>query len=321
MQDKQEGFPIRSVKALAPATVANVSCGFDIFGFAVEAPADEVVITLTETPGVVIKQITGDNGRLPLDASRNTSGVAVQEFLRKMESKVGAEITLHKKLPLGSGMGSSAASSAAALVAINHLFDNPFSREQMLPFAMEAERIACGSAHADNVAPSLLGGFVLIRSYSPLDVTKIPTPAGLYCTLVHPHIELKTEDSRRVLKSSIQMKDAVTQWGNIAGLVVGLMKPDYGLITRSLQDVIAEPIRSVLIPGFDDIKLTALANGALGSGISGSGPTIFSLSTDKETAQNVGTQIQERFVKMKLKSDVFVSRINHTGARIADQEN
>lgn len=312
---------MRSVKAFAPATVANVSCGFDIFGFAVEAPADEVVITLTETPGVVIKQITGDNGRLPLDASRNTSGVAVQEFLRKIESKMGAEITLHKNLPLGSGMGSSAASSAAALVAINHLFDNPFSREQMLPFAMEAERIACGSAHADNVAPSLLGGFVLIRSYAPLDVTKIPTPAGLYCTLVHPHIELKTEDSRRVLKSSIQMKDAVTQWGNIAGLVVGLMKPDYGLITRSLQDVIAEPIRSVLIPGFDDIKMTALANGALGSGISGSGPTIFSLSTDKETAENVGTQIQERFVKMKLKSDVFVSRINHTGARIADLEN
>lgn len=311
---------MKSVKALAPATVANVSCGFDIFGFAVEAPADEVVITLTEQPGVVIKQITGDDGRLPLDASRNTSGVAVQEFLRKIDSKMGAEIVLHKKLPLGSGMGSSAASSAAALIAINHLFDNPFSREQMLPFAMEAERIACGSAHADNVAPSLLGGFVLIRSYAPLDVTKIPTPAGLFCTLVHPHIELKTEDSRRVLKSSIQMRDAITQWGNIAGLVVGLMKPDYGLITRSLQDVIAEPIRSVLIPGFDDIKVTALANGALGSGISGSGPTIFSLSTEKETAEKVGAQIQERFVKMKLKSDVFVSRINHTGARIADEE-
>jgi len=309
---------MKSVKALAPATVANVSCGFDIFGFAVEAPADEVIITLTEKPGIVIKQITGDDGRLPLDASRNTSGVAVQEFLNTVEGKVGAEIILHKKLPLGSGMGSSAASSAAALVAINHLFDNPFSREQMLPFAMEAERIACGSAHADNVAPALLGGFVLIRSYAPLDVTKIPTPAGLYCTLVHPHIELKTEDSRRVLKSSIQMKDAITQWGNIAGLVVGMMKPDYGLITRSLQDVIAEPIRSVLIPGFDDIKLTALENGALGSGISGSGPTIFCLSTDKATAENVGAKIQERFVDMKLKSDIFVSRINHTGARIAE---
>jgi homoserine kinase len=309
---------MKSVRALAPATVANVSCGFDIFGFAVEAPADEVVITLTEKPGVIIRQITGDEGRLPLDASRNTSGVAVQAFLKEIGSESGAEIILHKKLPLGSGMGSSAASSAAALVAINHLFDNPFSREQMLPFAMEAERIACGSAHADNVAPSLLGGFVLIRSYAPLDVTKIPTPAGLYCTLVHPHIELKTEDSRRVLKSSINMKDAITQWGNIAGLVVGLMKPDYGLITRSLQDVIAEPIRSVLIPGFDAIKATALEKGALGSGISGSGPTIFSLSTDLETAEKVGEEIRQQFVDMKLKSDVFVSRINHTGARIVE---
>ena len=307
---------MKSIKALAPATVANVSCGFDIFGFAVEAPADEVIVTLTDKPEVVIKKITGDEGRLPLESSRNTSGVAVQAFLRQIGSNQGAEIILHKKLPLGSGMGSSAASSVAALVAINHLHDNPFTREQLLPFAMEAERIACGSAHADNVAPSLLGGFVLIRGYAPLDVTKIPTPAGLYCTLVHPHLELKTEDSRRVLKSAIQMKDAITQWGNIAGLVVGLMKPDYGLITRSLQDVIAEPIRSVLIPGFDLIKETAIQCGALGSGISGSGPTIFSLSTELETAERVGVQIQQQFVNMKLKSDVFVSKINHAGARI-----
>ena len=308
---------MKSIKALAPATVANVSCGFDIFGFAVEAPADEVIITLTDSPGVVIKQITGDEGRLPLD-SRNTSSVAVQAFLKEIGSDQGVEIVLHKKLPLGSGMGSSAASSVAALVAINHLFDNRFTREQLLPFAMEAERIACGSAHADNVAPSLLGGFVLIRSYAPLDVTKIPTPPGLYCTLVHPHIELKTEDSRRVLKSSIQMKDAITQWGNIAGLVVGLMKPDYSLITRSLQDVIAEPVRSVLIPGFDSIKATSLQHGALGSGISGSGPTIFSLSTDEKTAEKVGEELQRQFVNMKLKSDVFVSRINQTGARIVE---
>ena len=308
---------MKSIKALAPATVANVSCGFDIFGFAVEAPADEVIITLTDSPGVVIKQITGDEGRLPLD-SRNTSSVAVQAFLKEIGSEQGVEIVLHKKLPLGSGMGSSAASSVAALVAINHLFDNRFTREQLLPFAMEAERIACGSAHADNVAPSLLGGFVLIRSYAPLDVTKIPTPPGLYCTLVHPHIELKTEDSRRVLKSSIQMKDAITQWGNIAGLVVGLMKPDYSLITRSLQDVIAEPVRSVLIPGFDSIKATSLQHGALGSGISGSGPTIFSLSTDEKTAEKVGEELQRQFVNMKLKSDVFVSRINQTGARIVE---
>jgi len=307
---------MKSVKAIAPATVANVSCGFDIFGFAVEAPADEVIVTLKNEPGVVIKQITGDGGKLPLEADRNTAGVAVQAFLESIGAEQGAEIVLHKKLPLGSGMGSSAASSAAALVAINELYDNQLSREQLLPFAMEAERIACGSAHADNVAPSLMGGFVLIRGYAPLDVTKIPTPANLFCTLVHPHLELKTEDSRRVLKASIPMKDAITQWGNIAGLVVGMMKPDYGLIMRSLHDVVAEPIRSALIPGFDAIKAESLKHGALGCGISGSGPTIFSLSTEYSIAEQVGKALQKQFESMKLKSDVFVSRINDQGARV-----
>ena len=309
---------MKSVKAIAPATVANVSCGFDIFGFAVEAPADEVILTLKKDSGVVIKAITGDGGKLPMESERNTSGVAVEAFLKEIDSDAGVEIVLHKKLPLGSGMGSSAASSAAALVAINKLYDNPFSREQLLPFAMEAERIACGSAHADNVAPSLMGGFVLIRGYDPLDVTKIPTPANLYCTLVHPHLELKTSDSRRVLKSSIPLKDAITQWGNIAGLVVGLMKPDYGLIMRSLNDVVAEPIRSVLIPGFASIKSAAIRSGALGCGISGSGPTIFALSTEYSIANNVAQAIQSQFTDMKLKSDVFVSKINDVGARIVD---
>jgi len=307
---------LKTIKALAPATVANVSCGFDVFGFAVESPADEVILTLTDTPGVIIKEITGDEGRLPLDASKNTSGVAVEAFLRALDSSAGVEIVLHKKLPLGSGMGSSAASSVAALVAINELFDKPFTRDQLLPFAMEAERIACGSAHADNVAPSLLGGFVLIRGYHPLDVTRIPTPPDLHCTLVHPHLELRTEDARRVLKATISMKDAITQWGNIAGLVAGLMKPDYGLIQRSLQDVIAEPIRSVLIPRFNVIKAIALKNGALGAGISGSGPTIFALSTEYSIAEGVGKAIQAQFTDLKLKSDVYVSRINMTGARI-----
>ena len=309
---------MKSIRALAPATVANVSCGFDIFGFAVEAPADEVVMTLKEEPGVVIKQITGDGGKLPLEANRNTSGVAAEAFLRKIQSNLGVEITLHKRLPLGSGMGSSAASSVAALVGINHLHNNPFSREELLPFAMEAERIACGSAHADNVAPALLGGFVLIRGYDPLDVAKIPTPDNLYCTLVHPHLELRTEDSRRVLKSSIPIKDAITQWGNIAGLVVGLMKPDFGLISRSLSDVVAEPIRSVLIPGFNGIKAEAVRHGALGCGISGSGPTIFALSTSQGIAENVANAIQQQFTSIHLKSDVFVSRINNVGAKIIE---
>jgi homoserine kinase len=309
---------LKTARASAPATVANVSCGFDIFGFAVEAPADEVSIVLNDTGVVTIVRIEGDGGRLPLQASKNTAGVGVEAFIRHTDSKFGAEITLFKNLPLGSGMGSSAASSAAALVAINHLHGNPLTREELLPFAMESERIACGSAHADNVAPSLLGGFVLIRGYSPLDVASIPTPEGLFCTLVHPHIELKTEDSRRVLKPTIPIRDAITQWGNIAGLVVGLMKPDFGLISRSLQDVVAEPIRSVLIPGFDAIKEIAVRTGALGCGISGSGPTIFSLSTDRTIAFKVASVIQDQFAGFGLKSDVFVSPINREGAKIIE---
>jgi homoserine kinase len=307
---------MKKIKAFAPATVANVSCGFDVLGFAVDSPGDEVVMELSNDPGVVITKITGDQGRLPLASDRNTAGVAVQAFLNAVGSTQGVKIEVNKYLPLGSGMGSSAASSVAALVAINHLMNEPFTREQLLPFAMEAERVACGSAHADNVAPSLLGGFVLIRGYDPLDVTKIPVPDKLYCTLVHPHIELKTEDSRRVLKPSILLKDAITQWGNIAGLVVGLMKPDYGLISRSLKDVVAEPIRSVLIPGFDLIKEAAIKAGALGCGISGSGPTIFVLSSDSNTAAKTGGVIQEQFSKLNLKSEVYVSKINEAGAKI-----
>jgi len=309
---------MKTIKAFAPATVANVSCGFDIFGFAVDAPGDEVILTLKDEPGVVVTKITGDGGKLPKETDRNTSSVAVQAYLNGIKSNQGVSIELHKHLPLGSGMGSSAASSAAALVAINKLMGEPLTREQLLPFAMEAERVACGSAHADNVAPSLLGGFVLIRGYAPLDVTKIPVPDQLYCTLVHPHLELKTEDSRRVLKPTILLKDAITQWGNIAGLVAGLMKPDYGLISRSLKDVIAEPIRSVLIPGFDAIKDAATKAGALGCGISGSGPTIFMLSNDQSIAKKAGDIVQTEFQKLKLNSEIYVSKINEAGARIVN---
>jgi homoserine kinase len=307
---------VKTIKAFAPATVANVSCGFDVFGFAVENPGDEVQLTLTKDAEVIIKQITGDGGRLPLEAEKNTSGVAIQAFLKALGKKQGVEVVLHKHLPLGSGMGSSAASSVAALVGINHLMGDPFSKKDLLPFAMEAERVACGSAHADNVAPSLLGGFVLIRGYDPLDVVSIPTPSDLYCTLVHPHLELKTEDSRQVLKHSISLKDAVTQWGNIAGLVAGLMKPDYALIGRSLKDVIAEPVRALLIPGFDEIKAVAVNEGALGCGISGSGPTIFALSTNRELANEVGKVIQKKFAGFKLNSEIYVSKINEKGAAV-----
>ncbi|HEX5169325.1 MAG TPA: homoserine kinase [Cyclobacteriaceae bacterium] len=304
------------VKAIAPATVANVTCGFDIFGFAVERPFDEVIITLKDEPGVTISKIHGDGGRLPISPEKNTAGVAVNEFFKAIGTEKGATIELTKNLPLGSGMGSSAASSVAALVAINHLLGKPFKRNELLPFAMEAERVACGSGHADNVAPSLLGGFVLVRGYDPLDVVNVPTPDDLFCTLVHPQLELKTEDSRKVLKVSVQLRDAVRQWGNIAGLVAGLMKPDYDLISRSMHDYIVEPIRSVLIPGFDQIKDEIVKAGALGSGISGSGPTIFALSKDMNTAVKVGDVIQRQFNRFNVDSEIYVSRVNQTGATV-----
>jgi homoserine kinase len=310
---------MKKIRAFAPATVANVSCGFDIFGFAVDQPGDEVVLTLTKDKDVTITTITGDEGKLSKDPQKNTAGVGVLTFLESVGLKQGVSIELHKNLPLGSGMGSSAASSVAALVGINKLMGEPLNRKELLPFAMEAERIACGAAHADNVAPSLLGGFVLVRGYSPLDVVNIPTPPNLFCVLVHPHVELKTSDSRQVLRSSISLKDAVTQWGNIAGLVAGLMKPDYGLISRSLKDVVAEPVRSVLIPGFDNIKELAVKEGALGCGISGSGPTIFSLCMEREQATRIGKVIQKQFSEYKLHSDVFVSKINQEGARIIEE--
>lgn len=307
---------MKTIRAFAPATVANVSCGFDVFGFAVEQPGDEVTLMRTKNPGVRVLKIEGDGGRLPREAEKNTASVAVLSFLKSIESDAGIDIELKKNLPLGSGMGSSAASAAAALVGVNYLLGEPLSRRELLPFAMEAERIACGSAHADNVAPSLLGGFVLIRGYEPLDVVSIPTPENLFCTLVHPHLELKTQDSRQVLRSSISLKDAITQWGNIAGLVAGLMKPDFGLIGRSLKDVVAEPVRSLLIPGFDIIKEKAVEAGALGCGISGSGPTIFALSTEKEIAIRAGKTIQQEFRKLKLDSETYISKINSIGAKV-----
>lgn len=307
---------IKSIKVFAPATVANVACGFDILGFAVDEPGDEVIIRFKNSPGVTVSKITGDEGRLSLDPHKNTAGVPVLLFLEKIKSNQGIEIELHKKLPLGSGLGSSAASSVAAAFAINELFDRPFKPEELIPFTMEAERIACGAAHADNVAPAMMGGFVLVRSYDPLDIVNIPSPDNLYCALVHPHIELRTEDSRKVLKKELQLKDAVVQWGNIAGLIAGLMKPDFALIGRSLTDVIVEPSRAMLIPGFDAVKQAALDAGALGCSISGSGPTIFALSNNKEQAEKISEKMADIFKSLKLDTDIYISRINKAGPRI-----
>lgn len=306
----------KSVRVFAPASIGNVSCGFDVLGLAVRAPGDEVFITLNDSHNVTIKSIVGGDGRVPVEPRENTASVAVIEYLKSINSNQGAEITLFKNLPLGSGMGSSAASAVAAVVAINYLMDEPLKREQLLPFVMEAERVACGSAHPDNAAPSLLGGLILVRQNSPLDIVSIPTPSELMCVLVHPHIEVRTRDARQVLKPMISLKDGVTQWANTAALVAGMMKEDYELIGRSLVDVVAEPLRSVLIPGFDRIKKAALHNGALGCGISGSGPTIFCLCKGIENARMAGNVIEQEFHSMSLANEVYISEVNREGARI-----
>lgn len=311
---------MKKVTAFAPATVANVSCGFDILGFAVDNIGDMVSVSYSDAPGLTVQSISGDQGRLPYAADKNTCTVAIQAMLRQLDFNQGIEVELTKGLPLGSGMGSSAASAVAALVAANRLLDNPFSKEQLLPFAMEAEAIACGAGHADNVAPALLGGFVLIRSYEPLDVVRLHVPKGLFCTLIHPHLELNTADSRSVLKKNVSLKDAIIQSGNIAGLVAGLYQEDMGLISRSLNDVIAEPSRSVLIPGFDEVKAAVKEVGVLGCGISGSGPTMFILSPDESIAWEASRIGQEIYHEIGLSADVYVPAINTEGAYVVEEK-
>lgn len=305
-----------SIKVFAPATVANVSCGFDVLGFAVNNPGDEIVLQKRETKGLKIKEITGDEGKLPIEIENNTAGIAIQKFCENIGYEKGIDIYLHKKMPLGSGLGSSAASAVAGVFAANELLGKPLPVNELVKFAMEGERLACGSAHADNVAPSLMGGFVLIRSYDPLDIVKIPTPVNLYATIIHPQIEIKTKDARDLLRKQIYLRDAVIQWGNIAGLIAGLMQSDYDLIGRSMQDVIIEPIRSILIPGFGQAKAAALNAGALGFGISGSGPSLFALSKEAAIAENVGEQMKNVFQTLNVENQVYVSKINHQGPQI-----
>ncbi len=305
-----------SIKVFAPATVANVTCGFDILGFAVDAPGDEITLRKTTTGEVRITKITGDEGALSLDTDKNTSGAVIKMFLRDLDLKQGIDIELHKKMPLGSGLGSSAASSVAAIFAVNELLGRPKRIEELLPYAMEGERVACGAAHADNVAPGLYGGFVLIRSYDPLDVIRLKTPPELHATLVHPQIEVKTKDAREILRKQIYFKDSVKQSGNVAGLVAGLLTSDFGLISRSLHDYIVEPVRSILIPGYNEIKEAALRIGALGAGISGSGPSIFALSTGPEVAEKIGTAMKEIYKGFDIDCEIYISRINQVGPKI-----
>ena len=310
---------MKSIKAFAPATVANVSCGFDILGFAVEEMGDWVTLTERREPGLKVISISGDQGKLPYEAEKNTCAVAIQAMIDELGINPGIAISLQKGLPLGSGMGSSAASAAAALVAANQLLGNPFQKSDLLPFAIAAEKAACGAGHADNVGPSLLGGFVLIRDYHPLDVIKLPVPDGLHCVLLHPHYELNTADSRSVLRDQIPLRYATIQSGNVAGLVTGLFRGDFDLISRSLRDVIAEPYRAVLIPGFYEVREAIKTAGALGMGISGSGPTLFALCEGESKIPAIIDAAQSIYQSIGLDVDAYHSAINIRGAYVLDE--
>lgn len=304
----------QEVRVFAPATVANVACGFDVLGFAINAPGDEVLARHSDQPGLRISAITGDEGKLPKVAEKNTAGVAALELLKHLGmSDRGIELEIHKKMPFGSGLGSSAASAVAGAYAVNKLLGEPLGKQELLPFAMQGEASADGAWHADNVGPSLLGGIVLIRSNKELDIAQLPVPANLWAAVVHPDIEILTKVAREILPTKIPMADATEQIGNLGGLICGLMKEDYAMIGRSTHDVIAEPHRQKLIPEFYNAKRAAMSNGALGFSISGAGPSVFALCEGEETAQRAGEAVSSVFSGIDLDNQCYVSPINKEG--------
>ena len=309
---------MNEIKIFCPATIANLNCGFDVMGLCLDGIGDEMIIRKVTEKGIKITKITGAD--LPLATEKNVAGVAAlaicKEAINRVSFEHGFEIEIHKKIKAGSGIGSSSASAAGAVFGINELLGKPFTKHQLVDFAMKGEAVASGSEHADNVAPCLLGGFTLVRGYNPLDVIRIESPNELYAVVLHPHIEVKTSDARAVLQPMIPLKNAITQTGNLGGLIAGLYTNDYELIGRSLQDVIIEPMRKHLIPNFDVVKNAALHNGALGAGISGAGPSIFALCKGQETAEKVAFAMSESFQNTGIEFDIHISKINPNGVKI-----
>lgn len=306
-----------STAAYAPATVSNVACGFDVLGFALDEPGDIVIARPADGSGVTIADIVGDGGRLPRDAGKNTASAAVAALLGRLGTTRGVALTIHKGLPLESGIGSSGASAVAAVVAANELLGRPVSTDVLLACAMEGEQVGCGAAHPDNVAPSLLGGFVLARTVAPPDVVRLPVPEGLACALLHPHLSVNTGTARALLGDTVPLRDAVRQWANLGALVAALFTSDRDLLSRSLVDVVAEPKRAVLVPGFHRVKAAALEAGALGCSLSGSGPSMFALASSIDVARTAGAAMQRAFDEgSDLGSDLHVSFVGRAGARV-----
>ncbi len=301
------------LKVFAPATVANLACGYDMLGLALDKPGDEVVVRFSDQPGLRITKITG--GKLPYEVSKNTAGFAAYKLLEYLgETDRGIEMEIHKKMPFGSGMGSSAASAVAGVMAVNELLRRPLTKRELLPFAVDGEQIASGARHADNVAPSLIGGIILVRDNATLDVHRLPVIKGLRVVVVYPHIEILTKESRAILSDQISLTQMVQQTGSVGGLVTALFTSDLELLQRSLRDVVIEPQRSKLIPGFTQVQESAMKAGALGCSISGAGPSIFALCGNSFVAENAGTAMQQVFAEKGIESDLFLSGINQAGA-------
>jgi len=305
------------VKVFAPASVANLAVGYDTLGLCLDGPGDEVVAERVDTPGVHIKAIQGAGGKLPTDPEKNTAGKAALELLAKLgDPTIGVALTIRKKMPFGSGIGSSSASAVAGAMATNEILRRPFTKRELLPFAVAGEQVADGAWHADNVAPSLLGGIVLVRDNATLDVHRLIVPTGLRICVVHPHTQVLTRDSRAVLSDTVPLEAMVRQQANLAGLIVGLYRNDLQLIRRSMHDVVIEPQRAQLIPAFSAVKAAALASGALGCSISGAGPSIFALCENQLTAEDCGSAMAEAFMKAGIQCDVYQSSINPEGAHV-----
>lgn len=303
------------IKVFAPASVANVAVGFDILGFALEKPGDEIIIREGSKPGLVITEIQGAGGKLPYDIKKNTAGYAAYRLLEHIgETDRPLEMEIHKKMPFGSGLGSSAASAAGGVYAVNEFLRTGLSKQDILRFAVEGEQIADGAFHADNVGPSLLGGMILIRDNETLDIKKLHIPLGLYAAVIYPHVEVLTRESRGILKSEVSFKDVVRQQGNLGAFVAGMYTSDYGLISRSLQDLLVEPQRAHLIPHFYEMKNAALKAGALGFSISGAGPSMFALCDNSNNAENVLEAAEKLYKINKVPVTTYLSRINHEGA-------
>lgn len=302
------------IEVFCPGSVANISCGFDVLGFCLEPVGDLMKVTKTDKPGITIGSIKGQD--LPKDTLKNVASVAAMALLEAHPSSFGFQIDIDKRIKPGSGIGSSAASAAGAVFAINELLGKPYSRNELVQYAMAGEALASGAAHADNLAPVLLGGFTLVRSNQSLDIIKLPSPPELVATVIHPKIELKTIHSRAILKNTVPLDKAIQQWGNLGAFVSALYTNDYDLLSRSMKDKVIEPYRAMLIPRFNEVKAAALHAGALGSGISGSGPSIYALSKGMDIAKQVGEAMKKQFDDLELEYEVHLSKINNEGIKI-----